>query len=61
MTDLSQLIREDDTVVKPFATHAERHVDKALENLQAKTNLAKTVIDLSDRVIGVANASKDES
>lgn len=50
--------RWDGNVVNSFATHAKRHFDKAMDDRQATTNLAKTVAELSNRLKHVANASK---
>lgn len=56
--NISQLIVEDDTGVKPFSTQAKSHVDQALDNSQVTTNLGKTIAELPDRVNHVARASK---
>lgn len=52
--DLSQRIVEDDPVIKLLATHDNRHVDQALDDWGALTNLTKTATELSDCVKNVA-------
>lgn len=51
-------IVEEDNVVSSFASHAKRHVKKAMDDWRVMTNLAKSIAELSDRVQDVAKASK---
>lgn len=55
---MSHCIKEDYRVVKLFATNAESHVDKELEDWRTTTILAETVVKLSDLVIDVAKRRK---
>lgn len=58
--DISKGIVEDEAVVRSFATNARFHVENALDDSQGTKNLAKTVANLSDREIDVAEATNGE-
>lgn len=56
-----QRIVEDHNVVSSFINHAERHVDKAMDEWRVTARQAKTVAILSDRAKYVTKTSKEGS